>query len=1257
MKPARLRLPVVWFMIDISQYRLSLRQLTRLLAAVVLSMLLVVTGLASVVAKGPEFEQVFRESGVIMLLIEPDTGRIVEANDAAAEFYGYSIDQLEQMSIQQINTFNADQVAQERALAQAEGRNYFLFRHRLASGEVRTVEVHSRPYRFNEQNLLFSIINDITPGRHEAQDLWHYQERLEAMVDAQVHELERNRKLQIWLLAGALLIQAIVITVLAMNIQRRRQLERERRRTTAALELSSERLREAQRIAKVGSWELNHANERFTCSEEMYRLLDIEPCENGSSYRRALARLHPEDRDSIREVYTEALKTGKPYQITHRLLLPGDIVKHVSVRAETVFAADGSPIQTLGTVQDITEQQLTRQALTALATSFAPLAGEAFYEAVSRHLVEALGLEYAFVARFEKDCDRAEVLAGWSDEGRINRFSYDLNGTPCSDVLKQHQLVCARDIQATYPDDRMLADMHAQAYIGSVLLDKQQQPVGLLVVLSRKSLHQPQIATSLIQLFVDRVSAEMQRSEAERLSAQADRYRQMVLKFSSRFINLPLHAVDAALDDALREIGTFFDADGCYLFEYDFERNTASMTVEWCAEGITSALDSLQQLPLDEFPSWVELHRKGEPVVIPDVDQMDEPFVADILRAQGTKSLVDQPMMHRGNCIGFIGVASRRYREKFGPETVALLKLFAELLVSLRRREQHERQLRLSASVFDNANEGIMITDPEGKIVSTNNAFERTTGYSANEVLGCDPAVLNSDLQGERFHADMWKALQRDGHWSGEVWNRHKSGELYAVLQKVNAFYDEYGCLQGYVALLSDITTLKMQQRQLEQIAHFDPLTGLPNRTLLADRLQQAMAQASRHGTSIAVLFIDLDGFKAVNDTHSHAVGDQLLVQVARRMKRVMRDEDTLARLGGDEFVAVLQGLETPDASRPVLERLLQAAAEPVQLDELELAVSASIGVVFYPQHESLDADQLQRQADQAMYQAKQAGKNRYHLFDVEQDRAVRDQHESLERIREALERDEFRLFYQPKVNMRTGEVIGCEALIRWQHPERGLLPPAAFLPVIENHQLAIEVGHWVLCTALDQVLSWKQAGNRLQVSVNIDAIHLQHSSFVERLEDELRRRPQILPGDLELEILETTALDDVVQVSEIIIACQRLGVGFALDDFGTGYSSLTYLKRLPAELLKIDRSFVRDMLDDPDDLAILDGVIRLAQAFRRSVIAEGVETQAHCQALLELGCELGQGYAIAHPMPERELSLWLEQWAQQWQPVTETEA
>jgi len=393
------------------------------------------------------------------------------------------------------------------------------------------------------------------------------------------------------------------------------------------------------------------------------------------------------------------------------------------------------------------------------------------------------------------------------------------------------------------------------------------------------------------------------------------------------------------------------------------------------------------------------------------------------------------------------------------------------------------------------------------------------------------------------------------------------------------------------------------------------------------------------------VVFIDLDGFKAINDIHGHDVGDQLLITVAQRMRLVLRDGDTLSRQGGDEFVAVLVDLPNAAACTPLLQRLLDGASAPVQADAQVVQVSASMGVTFFPQPQEMDGDQLLRQADQAMYQAKQSGKNRYHFFDTEQDRSVRCLHESLERIRRALDEREFVLFYQPKVNMRTGIVIGAEALIRWQHPERGLLAPAFFLPLMTAHPMAIELGEWVLDTAMAQIEDWKQSGLELPVSVNIDAIHLGQTDFVERLRKRLAAHPAVAVGDLELEVLETSALQDVAHVSSLILACQEMGVGFALDDFGTGYSSLTYLKRLPAGLLKIDQSFVRDMLDDPDDLAILDGVLGLARTFRRQAIAEGVETLAHGEFLLQFGCQLAQGYAIARPMPAEDMPVWLSTW------------
>jgi predicted signal transduction protein with EAL and GGDEF domain len=373
-------------------------------------------------------------------------------------------------------------------------------------------------------------------------------------------------------------------------------------------------------------------------------------------------------------------------------------------------------------------------------------------------------------------------------------------------------------------------------------------------------------------------------------------------------------------------------------------------------------------------------------------------------------------------------------------------------------------------------------------------------------------------------------------------------------------------------------------------------------------------------------------------------VGDELLVVVSQRMKTALREGDTLARMGGDEFVAVLIDLDQPEDCEPVLDRLLLAASDAVVVDHQTLYVSASIGVTLYPQ-DGADPDQLMRHADQAMYQAKQAGKNRYHLFDVAHDASVKTQRESLDHIRRALAENEFVLYYQPKVNMRTGEVIGVEALIRWQHPEFGFLAPNLFLPVIENHPLSIALGEWVIAAALAQIAAWREAGLDMPVSVNVDARQVQQDGFVQGLEQMLAAHPDMRLHRLELELLETNALEDIARVAEVMRACRVLGVDFALDDFGTGYSSLTYLRRLPARLLKIDQSFVRDMLDDPEDMAIVDGVIGLATAFRRQVIAEGVETIAHGACLLPRGCELAQGYGIARPMPAAKIPGWVADW------------
>jgi diguanylate cyclase (GGDEF)-like protein/PAS domain S-box-containing protein len=561
-------------------------------------------------------------------------------------------------------------------------------------------------------------------------------------------------------------------------------------------------------------------------------------------------------------------------------------------------------------------------------------------------------------------------------------------------------------------------------------------------------------------------------------------------------------------------------------------------------------------------------------------------------------------------------------------------------------RKQAEDELRLAASVFDNTHEGVTITDVAGTILDVNPAFCEITGYDREEALGRNPRdLLKSGRQRPEFYEAMWAAILTRGHWRGEIWNRRKDGEVYPELLTISAVRDGHGAVSHFVAVFSDISHIKQHERQLERMAHFDALTGIPNRVLLADRIHQAIAQALRLGTLMAVCYLDLDNFKPINDSLGHEAGDRLLVEMARRLKECLRGGDTVARLGGDEFVLLLAGLAHISECETVLERVVAAVAEPCAIAGTTVAVSASIGFTVFP-FDDADADTLLRHADQAMYVAKQSGRNRHHLFDAEHDRRTRAHHEAMSRIEEALLRGEFVLHYQPKVDMRQGCVVGAEALIRWQHPERGLLSPAEFLPNVEGTDLIVAIGDWVIETALAQMAAWRAAGLDLEVSVNVAARHLQCKNFVPRLEELLSAHADTPAATrLELEVIETAAVEDTGRVSRLIETCHGFGVTFAIDDFGTGYSSLTYFKALPAQTLKIDQSFIRDMLRDPDDLAIVEGVIGLAEIFRRRVVAEGVETVEHGIALLGLGCDLAQGYGIARPMPADLLPGWVRAW------------
>lgn len=559
-------------------------------------------------------------------------------------------------------------------------------------------------------------------------------------------------------------------------------------------------------------------------------------------------------------------------------------------------------------------------------------------------------------------------------------------------------------------------------------------------------------------------------------------------------------------------------------------------------------------------------------------------------------------------------------------------------------------QLRLAASVFANSYDGVIITDAQHRMLDTNPAFTRITGLAHDDVqLRPLQALLKGpDGTATQPWTEVIENLSRHDHWSGELTLRGPGDRLLTCAVSITAVQNTEQQLTHHVVVFTDISHLKAHQVELDRLAHYDALTGVPNRRMLLDRLAQAVERARRHGHWLAVCYLDLDDFKPINDRLGHAVGDQLLISMTERLQSVLRAHDTLARLGGDEFVLLLTDMAHPDEWRNIVERVLQTVQQPVQLATATAHVSASVGITVFPDDDS-DGDTLLRHADQAMYQAKQAGRNRVHLFDRALDREVQAQREQLTRLKQALAHDELHLYFQPKVDLDTGAIVGAEALMRWQHPELGLLAPGAFLWQVAGSEFEVELGEWVIRTALAQAVDWKEKHLPLDpefcISVNLSGHQLLKPGFALWLQQTLTQYPQVTHGELELEILESAALADTKLAARVMAECRALGVRFALDDFGTGYSSLAYFRTLPVDVIKIDQSFVRDMLQDPDDAGIVQSVVYLAHAFHRPVIAEGVETLQHAQALLRLGCHLAQGYGIARPMPAQQLSPWIQEW------------
>lgn len=630
----------------------------------------------------------------------------------------------------------------------------------------------------------------------------------------------------------------------------------------------------------------------------------------------------------------------------------------------------------------------------------------------------------------------------------------------------------------------------------------------------------------------------------------------------------------------------------------------------------------------------------GETVIVEDIRA--HPYWRDyaaLAERAGLRACWSIPFNDEASqVIGTFGIYYGQPRSPTRPE-LDLIGEFARVAGLAVERSRADTRLRQAAAMFQSTREGVVITDPQPRIVSVNPAYTEITGYTEAEVVGRNPSVLQSGRQDHGFYQALWESVIETGHWQGEIWNRRKNGELFPQLLTISTVYDDDGLPRNYVGVMTDISQLKDSEARLEHLAHYDPLTGLPNRLLLQSRLTHALDAAERRRRGVAVLYIDLDRFKNINDSLGHPVGDQLLEALAQRLQGRLRDGDTLGRLGGDEFLLILEDQQRPRDAAGIAQELIGLLIHPFQLPSgYEVYVDASIGISLFPDDGKTGTELIQH-ADVAMYQAKDSGRNTYRFYTPALTDAANERLELEAQLRRALIQDEFVLHYQPQVDIRSGRVIGCEALVRWESPEHGLISPARFIPLAEETGLIVPLGEWVLREACTQGRAWLDAGlPPLVMAVNLSVRQMLRPDVAGCVAGVLQET-RLPAAHLKLELTESMLMGQGEEVVALLQTLKALGLHLSIDDFGTGYSSLAYLKRFPIDELKIDQGFVRDIPDDVNDMEIAAAIISMALSLHLKVVAEGVETEAQRAFLTKQGCDAFQGYLFSRPLTAEAFS------------------
>jgi diguanylate cyclase (GGDEF)-like protein/PAS domain S-box-containing protein len=848
--------------------------------------------------------------------------------------------------------------------------------------------------------------------------------------------------------------------------------------------------------------------------------------------------------------------------------------------------------------------------------------------------------------RFRSMFDRTPLVAvqGYDRQRRAiywNRASEALFGYRAEEALGRRM-----EELTVPPAQREAAIAEIEAWLAGgpppvpgehALLDRNGQPVHVYAshVLQLDATGQPAIYVIDVDL----------RELARAMEAVRGREQAMQLAARSTLSLLRESSAAEAIPKVLPRIGRGLDVDRAYLFEVHDDgagHPLCSMRFEWVHDGVSAEIDNpaMHDLPMEQLlPHWLPEWRRGRSVGGNTVD-LPQPE-RGIMEAQAIQSVLVVPVLFNDTFWGFLGFDSVRAPRQWTATEDSVLRIIGAALAAAIERQRVEEQLRQSAMVFESTRDGVLITDLDGRIVQVNAAFCSISGYRAEEVLGKTPRLLKSGRQDRSFFAELWDGIRDQGHWQGEVWNRRRNGEIYPQWLSISTVRDDRGQPTHYVGVGTDISQLKRSEEQLQHLAHHDPLTGLPNRLLGQSRLEHALQRAQRHGSRLGVIFLDLDGFKHINDSLGHPIGDSVLTDIAQRLRQRLRSEDTLARLGGDEFLLVLEDIATPADAANIARKLLDALQQPLRLDGRELFVTASIGIALYPD-DGGSWSELIRNADTAMYQAKAAGRDQFCFYTADMNANALAQLELEAALRQALAQQRFELHYQPKVELESGRTVGFEALLRMRDGQDGLLPPDSFIPLAERSGLIVPIGAWVLEAACLEARRWHDAGRSdLTIAVNVSTCQFRSPDFAEHVRHALERSG--LPGHaLELELTESVLMDNPEHSVERLLALKRSGVRLALDDFGTGYSSLGYLLRLPIDALKIDRSFVDGLGRDAHAIDIVHSIIGLARRMRLRVVAEGVETEAQLLSLRDYGCDEIQGFLLARPMPAGVAGSWL---------------